>query len=121
MADDDEKEHGPWEKFSSTAIAEPGHGPWEKFGQQDSTEEEPTEENLPGSTPRLRAAVSSGVAKMQPPTQFEKDKTPEGSALWRGAKAFGSDVLGAVHGAGEALLNGPTGAMAAAPEQAAQM
>ncbi len=102
MADDDEKEHGPWEKFSSTAVAEPEHGPWEKFGQQGETsEEEPTEENLPGSTEHLRSAVSSGVAKMQPPTKFEEaNKMPEwggftpsnlASNLWRGGK----EVVGA--------------------------
>lgn len=62
---------------------------------------EPTEKNLPGSTPRLRAAVAGGVAKMQPPTRFEQERTPEGSALERGAKAFGSDVLGAARGMAE--------------------
>jgi len=110
MADDDEKEHGPWEKFSSTAVAEPGHGPWEKFGQQSTESEEPTEENLPGSTPRLRAAVSSGVAKMQPPTKFEEGKqmpewggfTPSNIAsnLWRGGK----EVAGATGQLGKDLL-----------------
>lgn len=113
MADD-------WEdvkkKSASTATADD----WEDVSSE-KEKEEPTEENLPGSTERLRSAVSSGVAKMQPPTKFEKERTPEGSALYRGAKAFGSDVLGAIHGSGEALLNGPTGMMASAPAQAAQM
>ena len=58
----------------------------------------PTEENLPGSTPRLREAVKSGVAPMTPPTQFERERTPEGSPLWRGAKAVGQDVLGMATG-----------------------
>jgi hypothetical protein len=37
------------------------------------------------------------------PTQFEKERTPEGSALERGVKAFGSDVLGAAQGALQAI------------------
>lgn len=36
-------------------------------------------------------------------TQFEKEREPEGSALGRGAKAVGSDVLGAVKGMAEAV------------------
>lgn len=42
-------------------------------GGDDDNAPEPTEENLPGSTPQLRAAVKSGVAKMTPPTQFETE------------------------------------------------
>jgi hypothetical protein len=49
-------------------------------------------ENL---TPRMRAAVSSGAAKMQPPTQFEKDHPGEGislkgtgSAIWDKLKSM---------------------------------
>jgi hypothetical protein len=113
---DSEWEDVPKKSGASTATADE----WEDVSPE-KDKEEPTEENLPGSTPRLRAAVSSGVAKMQPPTQFEKERTPEGSALWRGAKAFGSDVLGAVQGAGESLLGGQVGALASAPAQAAQM
>jgi len=56
------------------------------------------------------------------PTQFEKDREPAtGPALLRGAKAVGSDVLNIARGTGEALLKGPTGVAASAPEQAAQM
>src|SRR5258705_3430809 len=36
------------------------------------------QENL---TPRMRAAISTGAAKMQPPTQFEKDRPGEGISL----------------------------------------
>lgn len=79
------------------------------------------------ASPEERGAYLNSVlaparkARAAKPTQFEKERTPEGSSIWRGAKAVGGDVLGAIHGAGEALLNGPTGMMASAPEQAAQM
>src|SRR6266481_545143 len=71
---------------------------------------EPSEENRPGSTERLRAAVSSGVAKMQPPTRFdEANKMPEAygftpsniaSNLWRGGK----EIVGATGQMGKDLL-----------------
>jgi len=37
------------------------------------------------------------------PTQFEKERTPEGSALWRGTKAVAGDVVGAIKGMAEAV------------------
>lgn len=59
-------------KKAGTAVADDDYG-LEKAGGAAAASEEATEENLPGSTPQLRAAVNKGVAKMKPPTKFEQE------------------------------------------------
>jgi hypothetical protein len=71
---------------------------------------EPTDKNLPGSTPLGRAAIKSGVTKMVPPTKFEQGKQiPENygfslgniaSNAWEGAKG----LVGSGYEAGKDLL-----------------
>ncbi len=109
MPSDDEYGLEPAKK-AGTAVAEDEYGLEKAAGSTSTFEEEPTEENLPGSTERLRSAVSSGVAKMQPPTKFEEaNKMPEAygftpsniaSNLWRGGK----EIVGATGQLGKDLL-----------------
>jgi hypothetical protein len=74
MADDNDWEDVPKKKAGGAATAT-ADGDWEDVpAKEEKPAEEATEENLPGSTPQLREAVNKGVAKMQPPTQFEKDR-----------------------------------------------
>jgi hypothetical protein len=54
------------------------------------------------------------------PTQFEKDRTPEGSALWRGTKAAVKTAGNLVAGVAEQVTGGPTGMVNAIGPQAAQ-
>lgn len=79
-----------------------------------------TEENLPGLTPRLRAAVKSGVATMAPPTQFERERpqmptwygfTPGNvlSGAWRGAKGLVGSALQGAYDVGLGQVNPETG------------
>jgi len=91
----EEEQDGPWSKKYATATADADEdGPWNKGKAAPAPDDDlgkylsnprsasgplSEEEELPGATPRLRAAVKSGVAKMQPPTQTERDapKIPE--------------------------------------------
>lgn len=59
-----------------------------------------------GSVPfeQMPQATRSGYTTT-PPTQFEQERTPKGSAAWRAAKAAGTDVLGAVAGLGSMFSN----------------
>lgn len=134
MAEDDDKQ-GPWTKYSSTpnATAEE-HGPWETASSGKTTTA-PThtssdlddylksgggpasEQERQGVTP----LPGQGTMAPQNKTQFEKDRTPEGSSVWRGLKAFGSDVGGAVSGVADAIAGGPLGAITSVPKQAADL
>ena len=134
MAEDDDKQ-GPWAKYSPapTATAEE-HGPWETAGSGKTTSP-PTHSNpdlddylKTGGTPaseqeRQGVTPLPGQVPMKPQTvtQFEKERTPQGSSTWRGLKAFGSDVGGAISSIGDAVTGGPLGAMASAPKQAAAL
>jgi hypothetical protein len=79
-----------------------------------------TEESLPGSTPRLRAAVNSGVTKMQPPTSLEQNtpKMPAGGGFsdpehpeWQEFLGLPSKhVLGAIGEGAKGLITSGAGA-----------
>jgi hypothetical protein len=59
------------------------------------------------------------AARARTETAFEKERKPEGTALWRGAKAVGEDIASAAGGIGNAISTaGLGGAPAAAVKQA---
>src|SRR6266850_6932009 len=97
MPSDDEYGLEPAKK-AGTAVAEDEYGLEKTAGSTSTSEEEPTEENLAGSTERLRSAVSSGVAKMQPPTQFEKEHPQGPENLGFTAGNLGNIVSRGIHG-----------------------
>ena len=72
-----------------------------------------------GSIPKaqLGKARASGKFKLttEVPTQFEKDRTPEGSALGRGIKAFAGDLSGMAGGMAKLASQG-LGVMEGNPE-----
>jgi hypothetical protein len=70
---DDQYGLEPAKKGAGTAVAD-DYGLEKATAGEAPPAAEATEENLPGSTPRLRAAVNAGVAKMAPPTKFEQDR-----------------------------------------------
>jgi hypothetical protein len=80
----------------------------------DEAQEEPSEKELPSSTPRLRKAVAAGKAPASTPTEFEKGHTPspDDTGLWnrvtQGAKDVGKLLYGMGAGALEPTL-GPVG------------
>jgi flagellar biosynthesis GTPase FlhF len=57
--------------------------------------------NLPGGTPRLTEAVTSGKAPFIPPTKFEQERPGEGISL----KGAGSAALEGIKGLGRGLVN----------------
>jgi len=91
MADEEKKFSWDEEDRKTSAASAPAAGfTW------DTAEPAPP----PRTTQHLTQAE---VDTANPKTQFEKERTPQGSALSRGVKAFGSDVLGAAQGVLQAV------------------
>jgi hypothetical protein len=81
----------------------------------------PEEQNAYHSSVVLPAVKQHSLQLNAQPTQFEKERTPQGSPTWRAVKAFGSDVGGALSSVGDIVTGGPLGAIASAPKQAAAL
>lgn len=100
--EDDDYGLEPAKKKTGTAVADDEYGlEAAHTAGTSSGYEEPTEQNLPGSTPALREAVKRGVAPMVKPTPFEEARpgkgiTSEGvgSKIWEGTKGLVSGTLG---------------------------
>lgn len=123
MADDDKSESGPWQKYASggsTAVSDE-HGPWDNYGKTSSSvpsddgmyhgEDEPgapaPREELPGATPRLKAATGGKATK--PVTDFEKNVTGEGISLKGSGSEWWNKLKGMLPDSGTAasMLLGP--------------
>lgn len=109
-SDDDELEkYAQKAKPASGSLDEYLSKPFDASGSvraSDDLESKVEKENL---TPRMRAAVSSGAAKMQPPTRFEKEHTPapEDTGVWNRLKQYGGDVGRMASGIPEMLFSNP--------------
>jgi hypothetical protein len=93
-----------WEDVPSKPAAHDSD--WEDVpkGAATATAEAPTDEEIeaaygPDVTPKMRAALKSGVAPMQKPTQFEQDRPrPEGGVISQGLGTIGRQIKNAVVG-----------------------
>ena len=68
-----------------------------------------TEENLPGATPLLREKVNQGVATMQPPTQFEKERTDGEGFFKHGLSVLGNQLKGSAESTYAPIIQGYKG------------
>jgi hypothetical protein len=92
---DDEYGLEPAKKAGTAVADEDEYGLEKASGAAAAPEEEATEENLPGSTPLLRAAVNKGVAKMKPPTPYEKEVNQDrGGVISQGLGTIGRQIKG---------------------------
>lgn len=68
-----------------------------------------TDADYAKASPQDQVAYLSHVSPKLSQTQFEKDRTPQGSAISRGAKAFGTGLLNAASGVADAFGEGLSG------------